>query len=220
MGALPEPLARRQAALLRWARGPVKARVERFLRTRPSAKTDVFYSLPRASPVAVQREPAKGKRLLHDLRRKFGLQRLRLALRNLVLHRYMEPFATRILLRQHAVEMLGNHGAQPQHSFAFQPDRGSAAKVQEARNARIDRRKLPGKLPHVLDYLPLAETRQRVEQRDMGGKIVALWREMRLAQPGRPALQSIWQLSREDERQAIFCHLAEPKNRLPLFVAK
>ena len=58
----------------------------------------------------------------------------------------------------------------------------------------------------MLDNFALAKARQRVEQRDMRGEIIALGREMRGSQRGRPALQIGGQLGGQDQRSVTHRH--------------
>ena len=100
----------------------------------------------------------------------------------------MQPLAAGILLREKAMEMFCKHCPQTKHALALQADCRAAAQRHDTDNARIDRGEFLCQLADVLDHLRLAETRQGMEQGDMGGEVIALRREVRVAQAGGPAL--------------------------------
>lgn len=108
-----------------------------------------------------------------------------------------------VLQGQQAVEALGNAVPQIQHRAALDAQRRAGAKVHNLGEPCCGRRAFTSECSQQAARLVLCERRQRVKQRHVGGKLVALLRIVRATQTIGVGLQRRGQLGRDDQRRGI-----------------
>ena len=133
---------------------------------------------PGTAAIGVEGQANEAEVLRTQLWRQRCLQRLCLLWRHLVLHGHMKSGAVLILRRQQHLEMLGKLVPDGEKGPARQPHGCSTSEGHHALHP-AHRRSVPGDdSGENLSQLRLAGRRQGLEEGDMSGEVIPLWRKV------------------------------------------